>query len=199
VKRLFSISARIGFLALISVAHLGDALAWPPTYGLELNLESHALEKGWSQRMNANAASGQTPTRDSEHRIARELMEKLREACKPDCSVTEIPNGKFGFTEWKFRFASGFGSLATPMMALVIPVPQAAAIMLPLLMVMDGATTTGASGSASSGMSGAASAAASAAGSSARASGLASTTASAIAISLATRQTPQQSWADCGD
>lgn len=40
----------------------------------------------------------------------------------------------------KSGFASGFGSLATPMMALVIPVPQAAAIMLPLLMVMDGAT-----------------------------------------------------------
>jgi uncharacterized membrane protein YfcA len=40
----------------------------------------------------------------------------------------------------KSGFASGFGSLATPMMALVIPVPQAAAIMLPLLMVMDAAT-----------------------------------------------------------
>jgi len=33
---------------------------------------------------------------------------------------------------------SGFGSLATPMLALTIPVPQAAAIMLPLLLVMDG-------------------------------------------------------------
>ena len=32
---------------------------------------------------------------------------------------------------------SGFGSLATPVMALTIPVPQAAAIMLPLLLVMD--------------------------------------------------------------
>ena len=31
----------------------------------------------------------------------------------------------------------GFGPLATPMMALAIPVPQAAAIMLPLLFVMD--------------------------------------------------------------
>lgn len=40
----------------------------------------------------------------------------------------------------KSGFASGFGSLATPLMALVIPVPQAAAIMLPLLMVMDAAT-----------------------------------------------------------
>lgn len=37
----------------------------------------------------------------------------------------------------KSGFASGFGSLAVPMMALVLPVPQAAAIMLPLLMVMD--------------------------------------------------------------
>lgn len=109
VKRLFSISARVGFLALISVAHLGDALAWPPTYGLELNLESHELEQAWSKRMNANADSGQTPTQDGEHRIARGLMEKIREACKPDCSVTEIREGKFGFTEWKFRFASGFG------------------------------------------------------------------------------------------
>lgn len=33
----------------------------------------------------------------------------------------------------------GFGSLATPLMALTIPVPQAAAIMLPLLLVMDAA------------------------------------------------------------
>lgn len=40
----------------------------------------------------------------------------------------------------KSGFASGFGSLATPMMAWVISVPQAAAIMLPLLMVMDAAT-----------------------------------------------------------
>jgi uncharacterized protein len=31
----------------------------------------------------------------------------------------------------------GFGSLATPLMALALPVPQAAAIMLPLLLVMD--------------------------------------------------------------
>ena len=37
----------------------------------------------------------------------------------------------------KSGFASGLGSLATPMMALTMPVPQAAAIMLPLLMVMD--------------------------------------------------------------
>jgi uncharacterized membrane protein YfcA len=38
----------------------------------------------------------------------------------------------------KSGFASGFGSLCVPLMALVIPVPQAAAIMLPLLLVMDG-------------------------------------------------------------
>lgn len=37
----------------------------------------------------------------------------------------------------KSGFASGFGSLATPLMALSIPVPEAAAIMLPLLLVMD--------------------------------------------------------------
>lgn len=37
----------------------------------------------------------------------------------------------------KSGFASGFGSLAVPMIALTMPVPQAAAIMLPLLMVMD--------------------------------------------------------------
>ncbi len=37
----------------------------------------------------------------------------------------------------KSGFASGFGSLATPMMALTLPVPQAAAIMLPLLLAMD--------------------------------------------------------------
>ena len=37
----------------------------------------------------------------------------------------------------KSGFAAGFGALATPLMALSIPVPQAAAIMLPLLLVMD--------------------------------------------------------------
>lgn len=37
----------------------------------------------------------------------------------------------------KSGFLAGFGSLATPLLALVVPVPQAAAIMLPLLMVMD--------------------------------------------------------------
>ncbi len=37
----------------------------------------------------------------------------------------------------KSGFASGLGSLATPMIALTLPVPQAAAVMLPLLMAMD--------------------------------------------------------------
>jgi uncharacterized membrane protein YfcA len=37
----------------------------------------------------------------------------------------------------KSGFLMGFGSLATPLMALSIAVPQAAAIMLPLLLVMD--------------------------------------------------------------
>ncbi len=37
----------------------------------------------------------------------------------------------------KSGFLSGFGSLATPLMALTVPVPQAAAVMLPLLLVMD--------------------------------------------------------------
>lgn len=37
----------------------------------------------------------------------------------------------------KSGFASGFGALATPLLALMVPVPQAAAIMLPLLLVMD--------------------------------------------------------------
>lgn len=39
----------------------------------------------------------------------------------------------------KSGFLGGFGSLAVPLMALVTPVPQAAAIMLPLLAVMDAA------------------------------------------------------------
>jgi uncharacterized membrane protein YfcA len=38
----------------------------------------------------------------------------------------------------KSGFLSGFGALATPLLALAVPVPQAAAIMLPLLLVMDG-------------------------------------------------------------
>ncbi|MCW7538795.1 sulfite exporter TauE/SafE family protein [Aquabacterium sp. A7-Y] len=37
----------------------------------------------------------------------------------------------------KSGFGAGFGSLAVPIMALTLPVPQAAAIMLPLLAVMD--------------------------------------------------------------
>ena len=38
----------------------------------------------------------------------------------------------------KSGFGVGFGSLATPLLALAVPAPQAAAIMLPLLLVMDG-------------------------------------------------------------
>jgi uncharacterized membrane protein YfcA len=37
----------------------------------------------------------------------------------------------------KSGFGAGFGSLAVPLMALVVPVPKAAAIMLPLLAIMD--------------------------------------------------------------
>ncbi len=37
----------------------------------------------------------------------------------------------------KSGFASGLGALATPMIALTMPVPQAGAIMLPLLLAMD--------------------------------------------------------------
>jgi uncharacterized protein len=37
----------------------------------------------------------------------------------------------------KSGFGSGFGSLATPLLALVMPVPQAAALMLPLLAAAD--------------------------------------------------------------
>lgn len=37
----------------------------------------------------------------------------------------------------KSGFAAGFGSLATPVLALTVPAPQAAAVMLPLLLVMD--------------------------------------------------------------
>lgn len=37
----------------------------------------------------------------------------------------------------KSGFGAGFGALGVPLMALAVPVPQAAAVMLPLLMVMD--------------------------------------------------------------
>ncbi|MFO1363966.1 MAG: sulfite exporter TauE/SafE family protein [Burkholderiales bacterium] len=37
----------------------------------------------------------------------------------------------------KGGFAGGFGIVAVPLMALAVPVPQAAAIMLPILLVMD--------------------------------------------------------------
>ncbi len=37
----------------------------------------------------------------------------------------------------KSGFLMGFGSLATPLLALVLPAPQAAALMLPLLLAMD--------------------------------------------------------------
>ncbi len=39
----------------------------------------------------------------------------------------------------KSGFASGFSGIAVPLMATVVPVPQAAAIMLPLLLTMDAA------------------------------------------------------------
>ncbi len=38
----------------------------------------------------------------------------------------------------KSGFGAGFGALGVPLIALAIPVPQAAAIMLPLLLIMDG-------------------------------------------------------------
>ncbi len=37
----------------------------------------------------------------------------------------------------KSGFATGFGALAVPLLALTVPVPQAAAIMMPLLLAMD--------------------------------------------------------------
>ena len=37
----------------------------------------------------------------------------------------------------KSGFGAGFGAIVVPMLALVVPVPQAAAIMLPLLAIMD--------------------------------------------------------------
>jgi RsiW-degrading membrane proteinase PrsW (M82 family) len=37
----------------------------------------------------------------------------------------------------KSGFGSGFGSLAVPMMAMAVTVPQAAAILMPVLLVMD--------------------------------------------------------------
>jgi uncharacterized membrane protein YfcA len=37
----------------------------------------------------------------------------------------------------KSGFGTGFGSLAVPIMALAITVPQAAAILMPVLLVMD--------------------------------------------------------------
>lgn len=40
----------------------------------------------------------------------------------------------------KSGFATGFGALAVPLMALAVPVPQAAAVMMPLLLAMDLAT-----------------------------------------------------------
>ena len=40
----------------------------------------------------------------------------------------------------KSGFATGFGALAVPLMALAVPVPQAAAVMMPLLLAMDAAT-----------------------------------------------------------
>jgi uncharacterized protein len=46
----------------------------------------------------------------------------------PAFLITGISKGGFG---------SGLGSLAVPMLALAVPVPQAAAIMLPLLLAMD--------------------------------------------------------------
>ena len=37
----------------------------------------------------------------------------------------------------KSGFGAGFGSLAVPLMALAVPVPDAAAILMPLLFIMD--------------------------------------------------------------
>ncbi|NDD93401.1 hypothetical protein EBZ37_15135, partial [bacterium] len=86
------------------------AWAWPPTYGLEFNLKSKALQSAWLKRMDkyGNSYQGQAPSAEGVHRIARELMEKFRASCQPDCVVTSKV-GKFGFEEWRFEFPSGFG------------------------------------------------------------------------------------------
>ncbi len=85
------------------------AYAWPPTYGLELNMTSRALDIAWGDRIKkyGNTDQGQTPAADGEHKIASEWVESVKKKCQPDCIVTS-KTGKFGFTEWKFTFPSGF-------------------------------------------------------------------------------------------
>ncbi len=93
-------------LKLIVLFSSAQAWAWPPTYGLEFNLVSKKLEKIWSDRLEARGRNAQAPTRSGEFTVAAALVEKLKEKCLPECTVTEHP-GKW-LNEWKFTFADGF-------------------------------------------------------------------------------------------
>lgn len=63
------------------------------------------------------------------------MLDKLPLITDPWFYVVAVPAVLLmGFS--KSGFATGFGSLATPMIALTLPAPQAAAIMLPLLLAM---------------------------------------------------------------
>ncbi|MBL7716251.1 MAG: hypothetical protein JNL01_12370 [Bdellovibrionales bacterium] len=79
--------------------------AWPPTFGLELNLRSKKLQNIWAARM--RESNTQTPTETGEGAETRKFAEALFRKCQPLCQRTEHV-GKFGLTEWRFQFESGF-------------------------------------------------------------------------------------------
>ncbi|MEN9724412.1 MAG: hypothetical protein RJB38_2398 [Pseudomonadota bacterium] len=92
---------------LVSTLSSTLAWAWPPTYGLELNLVNRELERVWQMRIDQLGDDGQNPQAQDEHRIAKELMSQLQASCQPEC-VVEEKIGKFGLREWNFKFQTGF-------------------------------------------------------------------------------------------
>jgi len=102
---------RLAWLVTGLLPFAPKAFAWPPTFGLELNLWSVELAGIFDKRMEDESipeARRQVPTADGEFRVAKQFSDDLFAYCQPQCRRTEHP-GKFSFTEWKFEFEDGFG------------------------------------------------------------------------------------------
>lgn len=96
------------FVAAIFFFVSTSGYARPPTFGLELNLKSDALETAWKDRMDGPFGS-QAPSKNGELKLTQVFADALFEKCKPQCERIEHKGKWAASPEWKFVFAdSGF-------------------------------------------------------------------------------------------